>query len=77
MERCGHVTGHLTKGKYGRFSKITCFFLRENHGHYCRVTEKSEPRLRAMTTNSLQSSFHWRGKIYRRIEKYFTVVVII
>ena len=31
VERCGHVVGDLTKGKSGRFSKITCFFLRENY----------------------------------------------
>ena len=37
LERCGHVVGHLTKEKSGRFSKTICFSLSANHGHYFRV----------------------------------------
>ena len=37
IEKNGNVVGHLSKGKYGRFSKTIFFFLRANEYGSCKV----------------------------------------
>ena len=37
IEKYGNVVGHLPKGKYGRFSKTTFFFLRADEYGSCKV----------------------------------------
>ena len=37
VEKEGRIVGHLSKGKYGRFTKMIFHFKQANHGNACQV----------------------------------------
>ena len=36
VEKEGQISGHLSKGKSGRFAKVIVYFIRANYGNACQ-----------------------------------------
>ena len=78
VEKEGQITGHLNKGKSGRFAKTIFSFLRAKQGNTCQV-EVRRKKVNLGDEQGLQvyCSVLRRRKVYKNIKKQFTVLASI
>ena len=58
----GNVVGHLPKGKYGRFSKTTFFFLRADEYGSCKVRINKSKAINRGDGMEIQSTLEFIGQ---------------
>ena len=80
VEKEGQIVGHLNKENSDLFVKTIFYFLHANHGNTCRSwssREKAQFWRWARYASTMYSSVLRRRKVYKNIEKQFSVIASI